>query len=57
MTEKGCGLATERGSLRGLSTGQVVGEGQGGPQRGIRTGGGRTGDVEGAGEASDPAEL
>ena len=57
MTEKGCRLATCGSSLQGLSTGQVVAEGQEGPQRGIRTGSGHTGNVEGAGKASDPAEL
>lgn len=57
MTEKGCRLAAERSSQRGLSSEQVVGEDQEGPQRGVGIGSGHTGSIEGAGKASDPAEL
>lgn len=57
MTEKGCRLAAERSSQRGLSSEQVVGEDEEGPQRGVGIGSGHTGSIEGAGKASDPAEL
>lgn len=51
----------QAGHLRELPAGtQYRAGGGGGPGRtpgGIRTGSGHTGNVEGAGKASDPAEL